>query len=541
MSNQKNKSTLLDQTTVKLKNNRLLVIIFLIVSVVGLLATFKTNLCELCPSICTDSFCGEDSDYTVSYEKNKAGYYHYLAVKQDFSDLKLFSNGKDGINIPINVANLYIHNQPLLKHLNLAIKQGQAFPSNQDSNKIVIITAPAGAGKSQLFKWLGCSGEDVSMLQKLNSRIGKILYVDLNRSFVPDVMERRDNHPKLFTSLVPELILDEEPYSRIPKIDFGSIGSDSNHLIDFLFHFGYEREFHSCKKRWLKDRSRDSLQINDYSAIIVDGFDEIANESIMRLIELFHSQKIKNPRQIIVLSGRGEAFLNYTQINANRYRFFPIHILPIHLNTPELIEWRFYDWLFYRYIEDANNILRASITKEMVVKYNIDSLYLTLKSQFEKLPQEVKEDYMFPLAPSAALFRNLFQEYTASTESLDDNWLSFVEARAEEKHGRPTRNNAGNRERDLYNLIIKKIAKCQEIEFKSYSLANGQIVNLPSFQINKSSAVSVGGSSYLTYNIIQRSGFVDIVPIERDQIYVSFFPPVMQEILAERQSVNVEN
>jgi len=472
--------------------------------------------------------------YKNQYESAQNKYLEYLGQKQRFDNLQLFVKSTTGIRVPIHPVRLYVANQPDLAPIVDAIQRGKTYP-DETNNKIVLIAGGPGTGKSALLKWLACPSED----PERPSIDGKIAMLDLGRAFraqnrKDDPECRQEPIPASYTTLEEDLKVNGVVISSLPRIDANLLESNENAtetLYQTLIRFGFYYDDKCGRKKITSEMS--------FSAIVVDSIDEVAPSSSKKLLELLTTYKKENPEITILAAGRGEGFRDYVITNTGSYKFH--HLEPIFLGSERLIEWRINDWLIYKLIvsEDAKDIPRAEVTFNDLASVEFKKKVKDLKY---RLDEALKKDpwlrnFLFLLLPSNKLFSNI---YYHPMKDIRKTWASSIIERSCKTHNRPTSLLDLNRFY-LYKEALQQAARkaqvafgdtppgVSELNFKTPSFILSNLLDDVGIEMDDRSQPCVKVS---TIRILERSGFVDIFPIDGEQYNVMFFPPVAQEILA---------
>jgi hypothetical protein len=480
--------------------------------------------------------------YKNQYESARQEHLKYLEHKQRFDNLRLFVKSIRGVRVPIHPVRLYIANQQELIPIVEAIQRGKTYP-DKANNKIVLIAGGPGVGKSAFLKWLACPSED----PECPSIDGKIAMLDLGRAFRPqnrreDPECRQEPVPATYTTLEEDLKIDDIVISSLPKADanlFESNGNATETLYQTLSRFGFFYDDKCERKKITSEMS--------FTAIVVDSIDEVEPSSSRNLLELLTAYKKENPEVTIIAAGRGEGFREYVITNTGSYEYH--HLEPIFLSSERLIEWRINDWLLYKLIvsEDAKNIPRAEVTFNDLESVEFKKKVKDLK---HRLDEAIKKDpwlrnFLFLLLPSNKLFSNLYYHpldgrVQGATKDIRKTWASSIFERSCRTHNRPsslldlTRFN-------LYKEALQQAARKAQVAFGNTPPGVSELnYKTPSFILsNLLDDVGIEMKDEVqpcvkvsTIRILERSGFVDIFPIDGEQYNVMFFPPVAQEILA---------
>ena len=400
-----------------------------------------------------------------------------------------------------------------------------------------MIAGGPGTGKSTFLKWLACPSIDPE--RPLID--GKIAMLDLGRAFRPqnrrdDPECRQEPIPAPYTNLEEDLRINGVGISLLPKVDatlFEPNGNATETLYQTLIRFGFFYDNKSERKKITSEKS--------FTAIIVDSIDEVAPSSSKKLLELLKAYKKENPAVTIIAAGRGVGFREYVITNIGSYEYH--HLEPIFLGAERLIEWRINEWLMYHLIEsgDAKGIPRAEITRNDLESVEFDKKVNDLK---HRLDESLKKDpwlrnFLFLLSPSNKLFSNLHYH---PLKDIRETWASSIFERACKVHNRPTSFLDLTRF-NLYKEALQQAARKAKVTFGK--APNGVFeselnLKMPSFILsNLLDDVGVEMEDEVqpcvkvsTIRILERSGFVDIFPIDGEQYNVMFFPPIAQEILA---------
>ena len=480
--------------------------------------------------------------YKKQYEKAQQEYLEYLRHKQRFENLQLFVKSVRGVRVPIHPVRLYVANQPDLAPIVDAIRNGKTYP-DEKYNKIVLIAGGPGAGKSPFLKWLACPSED----PERPSIDGKIAMIDLGRAF--RAQNRRDDPecrqepiPAPYTTMEEDLRIGGVVISSLPRIDanlFESNGNAKETLYQTLIRFGFFYDNKCERKKITSEMS--------FTAIVVDSIDEVAPYSSKKLLELLKACKKENPAVTIIAAGRGEGFREYVITNTGSYEYH--HLEPIFLGSERLIEWRINDWLIYKLIVsgDAKDIPRAEVTlndlESVEFKKKVKNLKHRLDIALKKDPW--LRNFLFLLSPSNKLFSNLYYhpldvQVQGATKDIRKTWASSIFERSCKTHNRPTSLLDLTRF-NLYKEALQQAARKAQVAFGNTPPGVSKLnFKTPSFILsNLLDDVGVEMEDEVqtcvkvsTIRILERSGFVDIFPIDGEQYNVMFFPPVAQEILA---------
>jgi hypothetical protein len=473
--------------------------------------------------------------YKKQYEVAQQKYLAYLADKQRFDDLPLFVESVRGVRVPIHPVRLYIANQPDLASIVEAVREGKTYP-DKGQNKIVLIAGGPGAGKSPLLKWMACRSEDPEY-PPIN---GEIALLDLGIAFRAQNREddpecRQEPIPAHYTTLEGDLTIDGVSISNLPKIDADLLkpnGNATETLHDVLNQFGFTYGS-NC------DRIKVTSEMN-FTAIIVDSIDEVAPSSSKKLLELLTAYKQENPAMTIIAAGRGEGFREYAITNIGSYEYH--HLEPIYLSTERLIEWRISDWLIYKLIVsgDAKDIPRAEVTIDDLESVEFEKKVKELKRRFDEALANDPwlRNFLFMLLPSNKLFSNIFYH---PEKDIRETWASSIFVRSCRVHNRPTSLLDLTRFK-LYKKTLQQAARKAKVVFGDTPPGVSELnFKTPSFILStlfddvgvEMEGRKQGCVNVSTIRILERSGFVDILPIDGEQYNVMFFPPVVQEILAE--------
>ncbi|MBW1754047.1 MAG: hypothetical protein JRJ46_13330, partial [Deltaproteobacteria bacterium] len=461
-------------------------------------------------------------------------YLEYLERKQRFDHVPLFVKSITGVRVPIHPVRLYVANQPDFAPIVEAIRRGKTYPE-EPNNKIVLIAGGPGAGKSPFLKWMACPSED----PEHPSIDGKIAMLDLGRAF--RAQNRRDDPecrqepiPASYTTLEEDLKINGVAVSSLPRIDtnlFEPNGNSKETLYQILIRFGF---FYGDKC----ERKNITSEMS-FTAIIVDSIDEVAPSSAKKLLELLKAYKKEHPAVTIIAAGRGEGFREYVITNSGSYEYH--HLEPIFLGSERLIEWRIHDWLMYRLIVsgDAKDIPRAEVTlndlESVEFEKKVKDLKHRLDDAFNKEPW--LRNFLFLLLPSNKLFSNI---YFLPMKDIRETWASSIFERSCKTHNRPASLSDLTR-LNFYKEALQQAARKAKVTFvKTPSGVNEQNFKRPSFILSFLDDVGIEMDDQVsrcvkvsTIRILERSGFVDIFPIDGEQYNIMFFPPVAQEILAE--------
>jgi hypothetical protein len=464
--------------------------------------------------------------YKKEYEAAQKEYLAYLGNKQRFG-------------VPIHPVRLYIANQPELVPIVESVRREKTYP-DITNNKIVLIAGGPGSGKSPLLKWLACRSED----PEYHSIDGKIAMLDLGRAFraqnrKDDPECRQEPIPAPYTTLEEDLTIDGISISNLPKIDAGlltSNGSATETIHKVLNQFGFIYGDNCSRKKVTSGMN--------FTAIIVDSIDEVAPSSSKKLLELLTAYKRENPAMTIIAAGRGEGFREFVITNIGSYEYH--HLEPIYLSTERLIEWRINDWLIYKLVvsEDAKDIPRADVMLNDLKSVEFDKKVKELKHRTD---EALKKDpwlrnFLFLLLPSNKLFSNLYyHQAQGPAKDIRETWASSIFERSCRIHNRPTSLLDLTRFK-LYKKTLQQAARKAQVVFGDAPPGVSELnFKTPSFILSThldDVGIEMEGQEQRciyasTIRILERSGFVDIFPIDGEQYNVMFFPPVVQEILAE--------
>jgi hypothetical protein len=472
--------------------------------------------------------------YKKQYEAAQQEYLEYLGQKQRFDQIPLFVKSTTGIRVPIHPVRLYVTNQLDLATIVDAIQRGKTYP-DETNNKIVLIAGGPGTGKSALLKWLACPSED----PERPSIDGKIAMLDLGRVFRPqnrkdDPECRQEPIPASYTTLGEDLKINGVVISNLPRIDTKLFEHEKNAtetLYQILIRFGFLYD-DKCGRKMINSE-------RDFTAILVDAIDEVAPSSAKKLLELLTAYKKENPEVTIIAAGRGEGFREYVITNTGSYEYH--HLEPIFLSSERLLEWRIHDWLIYKLIVSGNakSIPRAEVTLNDLESVEFEKKVKTLKN---RLDEALKKDpwlrnFLFLLLPSNKLFSNI---YYHPIKDIRKTWASSIFERSCKTHNRPTSLLDLNRFY-LYKEALQQAARkaqvafgdvppgVSELNFKTPSFILSNLLDDVGIKMDDKAQPCVKVSMI---RILERSGFVDIFPIDGEQYNVMFFPPVAQEILS---------
>jgi len=282
----------------------------------------------------------------------------------------------------------------------------------------------------------------------------------------------------------------------------------------------------------------------NFTAIIVDSFDEVAPSSSKKFLELLGEYKKENPTVTVISAGRGEGFRNFVITNIGSYEYH--HFEPIYLNTDRLIEWRIHDWLMYHLIESGNamGIPRSMITQGILESVKFDQKVNDLKQIVEAAIDEKPWllNFMFLLTPSNELLKNIHYS-KVPIEEFGKYWADSIIVRSCITHSQPM-NLSDSTRFALYKKALKQSANNTMVHLKEVpkGMLGTQLTRkVPLFIVSNIDDVSIEGNDNhqevkaSKIKILERSGFVDIFPTVMSQHAVMFFPPVAQEILADLQ------
>jgi hypothetical protein len=196
---------------------------------------------------------------------------------------------------------------------------------------------------------------------------------------------------------------------------------------------------------------------------------------------------------------------------------------------------------------DAKDIPRAEVTLNDLESVEFKKKVKDLK---HRLDEALKKDpwlrnFLFLLSPSNKLFSNLYYhpldvQVQGATKDIRKTWASSIFERSCKTHNRPTSLLDLTRF-NLYKEALQQAARKAQVAFGNTPPGVSELnFKTPSFILsNLLDDVGVKMEDEVqpcvkvsTIRILERSGFVDIFPIDGEQYNVMFFPPVAQEILA---------
>jgi hypothetical protein len=349
-------------------------------------------------------------------------------------------------------------------------------------NKLILISASAGAGKSAVAHYLADVGNSVALIDLSQLRYNS-----------------DENKINPMTQLMTDLEIGDVEVSKMADL---RPEEKAKGFIPLL----------------TKIAGKD---VKNKTSIIIDGLDEVHPYSSTHILGLARQYIDKKPQQNIIFFGRGEAFRGYIDKYKDNAIHEAIYIKPLYLNEPELLRWYIAEFLAYPYLEKEPDYIPNP--KEVDEKFRQVSNLVNQNPELRHFLQTTE--------PANILLRNLRYGNDSPQKVSELEFLDFI------KRNRKTHNRPSPEKSEAWSLYEKALIQATR-RLNPEKRPDGTFTAIvkPSERINvlyEDQCLSVELSQ-----VLNRSGVVSLNPFNQNQLEYTFQPITIQKFIAEQESLS---